>query len=78
MALATITPVAALRALRAHVIAGKPVAVEDKELVFLDASGAELQRLDKHSATAYHSKKLDKSYDLLAVYTCFQYARSQH
>uniref|UniRef100_A0AAV1T035 Parafibromin n=1 Tax=Peronospora matthiolae TaxID=2874970 RepID=A0AAV1T035_9STRA len=74
MALATITPVAALRALRAHVIAGKPVAVEDKALVFLDASGAELQRLDKHSATAYHSKKLDKSYDLLAVYTCFQYA----
>ncbi|CAI5735469.1 unnamed protein product [Hyaloperonospora brassicae] len=74
MASPTITPFAALRALRAHVIAGKAIAIDDKELVFLDASGAEVQRLDKHLATAYHSKKLDKSYDLLAVYTCFQYA----
>ncbi|POM60205.1 Parafibromin-like protein [Phytophthora palmivora] len=67
-------PLAALRALREHLIAGKPVAVEDEDLVFRDASGGEVRRLPKHTATAYHSKKLDKSYDLLAVFTCFQHA----
>ncbi|KAI9992876.1 hypothetical protein PInf_014811 [Phytophthora infestans] len=59
------TPLGALRALRAHLIAGKPVEVEGEDLVFRDASGSELRRLPKHAPTAYHSKKLDKSYDLL-------------
>ncbi|KAG3008008.1 hypothetical protein PC123_g16502 [Phytophthora cactorum] len=67
-------PLAALRALRAHLIKGKPVEVEGEDLVFRDASGSELRRLPKHSPTAYHSKKLDKSYDLLAVHTCFKHA----
>lgn len=67
------SPLAALRALRQHLIEGKPVAVDGEDLVFRDAGGAELRRLPKHSATAYHSKKLDKSYDLLAVFTCFQH-----
>ncbi|GMF37883.1 unnamed protein product [Phytophthora lilii] len=67
-------PLAALRALREQLTGGKPVAVEGEHLVFRDAAGAELRRLPKHSATAYHSKKLDKSYDLLAVFTCFQHA----
>ncbi|EGZ11484.1 hypothetical protein PHYSODRAFT_336015 [Phytophthora sojae] len=65
------SPLGALQALRQHLIAGKPVAVDGDDLVFRDAGGAELRRLPKHSASAYHSKKLDKSYDLLAVYTCF-------
>ncbi|KAK1941363.1 Protein CDC73 [Phytophthora citrophthora] len=64
---------AALRALREHLIAGKPLEVSDDDLVFRDASGTELRRLPKHTPTAYHSKKLDKSYDLLAVYTCFKH-----
>ncbi|CEG37241.1 RNA polymerase II assessory factor Cdc73p [Plasmopara halstedii] len=68
------TPLAVLRALRAHLIGGKSVKVEGEELVFLDASGSELRRLQKHAPTAYHSKKLDKSYDLLAVHTCFKHA----
>ncbi|KAG6617929.1 parafibromin-like protein [Phytophthora cinnamomi] len=68
------SPLEALRLLRQHLIEGKPVAVEGEHLVFRDAGGAELRRLPKHSATAYHSKKLDKSYDLLAVYTCFAHA----
>ncbi|KAE9301215.1 hypothetical protein PF001_g14546 [Phytophthora fragariae] len=67
------SPLAALRALRQHLIEGKPMAVDGEDLVFRDAVGAELRRLPKHSATAYHSKKLDKSYDLLAVFTCFQH-----
>ncbi|CAI5733973.1 unnamed protein product [Peronospora destructor] len=73
MASATITPLAALRALREHLIAGKNVSVEDEFLVFYDVGGTENHRLPKHSATAYYSKKLDKSYDLLAVYTCFKH-----
>lgn len=68
------TPLAMLRALRAHLIAGKSVHVEGDSLVFLDVSGSELKRLPKHAPTAYHSKKLDKSYDLLAVHTCFKHA----
>ncbi|KAG7377448.1 accessory factor associated with RNA polymerase II [Phytophthora pseudosyringae] len=67
-------PLAALRALRAHLIAGKSAEVEGEDLVFRDAGGSELRRLPKHAPTAYHSKKLDKSYDLLAVYTCFKHA----
>jgi len=67
-------PLAALRLLREQLIAGKPVAVEGDDVVLRDASGAELKRLDKHSATAFHSKKLDKSYDLLAVLTCLTHA----
>ncbi|TDH70009.1 hypothetical protein CCR75_006773 [Bremia lactucae] len=68
------TPLGALRALRAHLIAGKAVEVEGEDLVFRNVSGLELYRLPKHTATAYHSKKLDKSYDLLAVHTCFKHA----
>ncbi|KUF91152.1 hypothetical protein AM588_10002954 [Phytophthora nicotianae] len=67
-------PLEALRMLRAHLIAGKPVEVEGEDLFFRDASGSELRRLPKHTPTAYHSKKLDKSYDLLAVHTCFKHA----
>ncbi|KAI9913496.1 hypothetical protein PsorP6_006509 [Peronosclerospora sorghi] len=74
MASTTNTPFLTLRALRAHLIAGKPLTVEDEDLVFRDVNGDEVRRLPKHSATAYHSKKLDKSYDLLAVYTCFKHA----
>ncbi|CAH0474148.1 unnamed protein product [Peronospora belbahrii] len=73
MASMTNTPLATLRALREHLIAGKSVGVEDEDLVFYDVGGVEIRRLPKHNATAYHSKKLDKSYDLLAVYTCFKY-----
>ncbi|RLN65282.1 hypothetical protein BBJ28_00003447, partial [Nothophytophthora sp. Chile5] len=67
-------PMAALRALRQHVIAGKSVEVDGDDLVFRDAGGAELRRFAKHTPTAYHSKKLDKRYDLLAVFTCYKYA----
>lgn len=67
-------PLAALRALRAHLIAGKPVEADGDDLVFKDAAGTELSRLPKHAPTAYHSKKLDKSYDLLSVWTCFNHA----
>ncbi|GMG16437.1 unnamed protein product [Phytophthora fragariaefolia] len=65
---------APLALLRAHLIAGKPVAVEGDSVVFRDAGGSELRRLPAHAPTAFHSKKLDKAYDLLAVLTCFQHA----
>ncbi|KAG7395800.1 accessory factor associated with RNA polymerase II [Phytophthora boehmeriae] len=72
--MADVTPLAALRLLREHLIGGKPVETEGDSLVLKDAAGAELRRLPKHTATAYHSKKLDKSYDLLAVWTCYKHA----
>ncbi|RLN49045.1 hypothetical protein BBJ29_006212 [Phytophthora kernoviae] len=68
------TPLAALRLLREHLIGGKPVETEGDDLVFKDVSGLEFKRLPKHTPTAYHSKKLDKSYDLLAVWTCYKHA----
>lgn len=67
-------PLAALAALRAHLIKGKGVSVEGEELVLADVGGGELRRFPKHAPTAYRSKNSDKRYDLLAVYTCFKYA----
>ncbi|GLE00014.1 hypothetical protein PINS_up008741 [Pythium insidiosum] len=63
-----------LSSLRAHVIKGRNVEVENDELVFLDANGQPLERVPKHSLTAYHSKSAKKPYDLLAVWTCYKYA----
>ncbi|KAJ0400118.1 hypothetical protein P43SY_009921 [Pythium insidiosum] len=63
-----------LSSLRAHVIKGRNVEVDNDELVFLDANGQPLERVPKHTLTAYHSKSAKKPYDLLAVWTCYKYA----
>lgn len=64
-----------LAELRAHVIKGKDVRVEDESVVFLDVNGDAAQSFPKHALTNYHSKTTaGKRYDLLAVYTCYKYA----
>ncbi|EQC37358.1 hypothetical protein SDRG_05575 [Saprolegnia diclina VS20] len=69
----------ALDQVRAAVIANRPIEVEGSDVVFctIDTeSGAKsvTSRLPGDTPTAFHSKATKKSYDLLAVVTCVQYA----
>ncbi|OQR87232.1 parafibromin-like protein [Achlya hypogyna] len=64
---------------RAAVIANRPMEVEAGEVIFFtintDSGAKEVSaRLPGDTATAFHSKATKKSYDLLAVVTCVQYA----
>ncbi|OQR95046.1 Voltage-gated Ion Channel (VIC) Superfamily [Thraustotheca clavata] len=68
-----------LDTVRAAVIANRPMAVENRDVVFYvinteTGEKEESERLPGDTATAFHSKATKKSYDLLAVVTCMQYA----